>query len=434
MEKEDLKERLKQIRNEVKEKLKYEAVKLGTAAVLLSAPASSQAPNSQNDDENKYRTETLAGPKIALSIEQLKPDEVKIVPIMVNVAQKDASKPTYIFHNKAVNSQGKEIKDFANATKYSIWDVTYMREVANESNPVGVFNGYGGTMQYDFTNASSMMMYALLNPKFEHIGKKFFKKTTGFDTAFKNIENGYKEYGNFVFHAGNKSRQLMGKYLLDKTTFKKTFEKEGLDNPSQFLELQRAFASDTYTSYDKNGLNKIIQTLGKKDIKIEDVSWAIIGMWSAKHIATGGFSSINETLAGKPLEQINSEKYIDELANKFPKVFKQGSGKLAYNFAKKHFKEPRSIATMYELSLMTENPKIYEDYLKLLSPYQDKTISFEQATAIAAGNSQEITVDSEIAQLRNGKCIPNDADMRLSEEKLLSPAQQKYLMDRKFIR
>lgn len=393
--KEELVKRLQRIRdntkNKIKENIKYGAVNFATATILLGTPNSADLNKSREIDRKKYPTELLKPQMPKLNVKPIKPEDVNITPIMINVAPDNAPKPYYEFHNKVTNNKGKEIDDFADATKYSIWDITYMREVGHEENPVGVFRSFGGTMQYNMENASSMMMYALLNPKYEDIAKKFFNKRNGFNKARQNLEDGYNEYGNFVFHDGSKSRQVMRKFVVNKNEFKRLFEQEGLENASNFLEMQRAFASDTYTSFDKNGFNKILTALDRNDIKIEDVSWAVVGMWGAKHIASGGFIDIDKTLIGKNLEQINSVEYLDELKNTFPSTFKRGSGLMAYDFAKEHYQEANSITTMFELSQMAQKPDIYENYLKLLSKYQHKNLSRKEALDLEKNKGQTAT-------------------------------------------
>ena len=156
------------------------------------------------------------------------------------------------------------------------------------------------------------------------------------------------------------------------------FQKEGLANAQQFLNLQRAYASAVYCSFDAKNLNKIVDAMEKSNIRPEQVNPAIWGMFLAKHIK-GGFGKISNLIQGKTLEQINSLQFVNEMANSFPDVFKQASGIEAWKFAQKHYSESHSITTTKELSVILNRPEILNNYLKFLAYNQNGTINFEQA-------------------------------------------------------
>ena len=321
----------------------------------------------------------------------LSPDEVKVVPQKVIVDDNLIE-----FHNKAQDIKGDEIKDFAGATPYSIWDVTYKREVGTQENPVGIFESFAGTMQYNRANVQSMLMYALMHEEYNVWAKQFFEDTPEAKKALDEMKKAYEQKGNLVFHVGSKERNNLSKFIVK--DYKAKFVEDGANNSSEALQVQRDFASDAYVSFDEKGWQKITSTLAKNDIYPEDVSWAIVGMWCSAHIAQGGFKNVYKTVEGKTLEQINSVKYINELAAKYPNLFKNGSGKYAYKFAKEHYNEPHSITTMRELSMMERDPEIYQNYLQLLSMYQGKNVTFEEAKLLAQNSEKRKQRTYQVSQ------------------------------------
>ena len=321
----------------------------------------------------------------------LSPDEVKVVPQKVIVDDNLIE-----FHNKAQDIKGNEIKDFAGATPYSIWDVTYKREVGTQENPVGIFESFAGTMQYNRANVQSMLMYALMHEEYNVWAKQFFEDTPEAKKAVDEMKKAYEQKGNLVFHVGSKERNNLSKFIVK--DYKAKFVEDGANNSSEALQVQRDFGSDAYVSFDEKGWQKITSTLAKNDIYPEDVSWAIVGMWCSAHIAQGGFKNVYKTVEGKTLEQINSVKYINELAAKYPNLFKNGSGKYAYRFAKEHYNEPHSITTMRELSMMERDPEIYQNYLQLLSMYQGKNVTFEEAKLLAQNSEKRKQRTYQVSQ------------------------------------
>ena len=188
-----------------------------------------------------------------------------------------------------------------------------------------------------------------------------------------------------VFHAGSKERRNLSKFIV--RDYKEKFIEDGANNSSEALQIQRDFGSDAYVSFDEKGWQKITSTLAKNNIRSDEVSWAIVGMWCSAHIAQGGFKDVYKTVEGKSLKQINSVQYINELAAKYPNLFKNGSGKYAYKFAKEHYKEPHSITTMRELAMMDQNQDIYQKYLQMLSIFGGKDVTFEEAKLLAQGKT-----------------------------------------------
>ena len=125
----------------------------------------------------------------------LSPEKVKIVP------EKVISDDNLIeFHNKAQDSKGREIKDFVGATPYSIWDVTYKREVGTQENPVGVFESFAGTMQYNKANVQSMLMYALMHEDYNAWAKQFFEDTPEAKKAVAEMKEAYEEKGSLTVY------------------------------------------------------------------------------------------------------------------------------------------------------------------------------------------------------------------------------------------
>ena len=83
---------------------------------------------------------------------------------------------------------------------------------------------------------------------------------------------------------------------------------------------------------------------------------------------------------------------------KYPNLFKNGSGKYAYKFAKEHYNEPHSITTMRELSMMDRDPEIYQNYLQLLSMYQGKNVTFEEAKLLAQNSEKRKQRTYQVSQ------------------------------------
>ena len=371
-----LKSRWKKVGSRTGQKVRDNAAMMAIGAATAMAPTGVSHVEPVHASSHPFEIE-------ALNLRwELTPEMVKIVPEKV-VTDKNLIE----FHNKAVDERGNPVRDFKGATPYSIWDVTYQREVGSLQNPVGVFNSFAGTMQYNKANVQSMLMYALMHDEYSSWAEKFFEKNDGAVKALAAMKSEYAEKGNLVFHVGSKSRREMSRFIV--SDYKQKFTEDGEANPVEALSVQRDFGSDAYVSFDEEGWKKIVSTLAKNNIDVKDVSWAIIGMWCSRHIAVGGFGNISRTLEGKSLKEINSAGYIDVLAAAYPSVFKSGSGKKAYEFAKKHYKEPHSITTMRELSLMDKNPEIYQDYLNLLSAYQGHDVTLEEARLLAASDGKK---------------------------------------------
>ncbi len=361
------KEVLKKIQK-VKQHISKYILRSGIFAVTTAAPASFSAHTpSQDGAENPLSAEN-----------------VFIVPEAINIAPENYRQPIYEFTNKALDQHNREIKDFANVTQYSLWDCSYKREVGNLKNPVGVIStkGFYGSLQFNRFNAENMAIFGLLNPTYKNLASKFFVKRNGFDKAIENFkksaQNYEKKFGdaNLVYHVGSSARKALTQYI--SPNFKTIFTTQGLENTQQFLNLQRAYASEVYCSFNAAGLKKIVETLQASKIKPEQVNPAIWGMFLAKNIK-GGFGSISKLLKDKKIKEINSLSFVHTVANAYPDVFKEGSGVEAYKFAKEHYAETHSITTMKELSIILRRPEILDHYLKCLSFNQNGTINFEQA-------------------------------------------------------
>lgn len=364
------KEKLLQKIEKIKQSISKHLLRTGIFAITAGAPAHATGNNPASSADD-------FAPDASLTAEN-----IYIAPEAVNIAPNNHPQPIYEFTNKVYDKNNREVKDFANVTKYSLWDCSYKREVGNEKNPVGVAKTFYGSLQFNRFNAENMAIYGLLSPTYEKLASKFFVKKAGLDKAIENFRKSSKNYekkfgdANLVYHVGSSARKALSQYI--SPNFKTIFQKEGLENTQQFLNLQRAYASAVYCSFDAKNLNKIVSTLEDAHIKPEQVNPAIWGMFLAKHIK-GGFSGIASLLKGKKLHQINSIAFIDAMASRYPDVFKQNSGKEAYKFAKEHYKETHSITTMKELSLILNRPEILDHYLKCLSFNQNGTINFEQA-------------------------------------------------------
>ena len=368
-----IKQRMQNAAQICRRKLKTGALIASVGAATSVAPVSRAAQPLSGEDASKATTTSMVYSPKALS--SLTPDNVRTVRTMVNVSP-NKSYNFYEFYNKAVDARGKEIKDFDDATKYSIWDVSYKREVGTHDNPVGVFNEYAGSLQFSMFNAQNVAIYALLHRNYRNIAHNFFNTSSRkneFAAALKDFWSEYKEKGNLAYHTGNAKRKRLASFIYP--DFKKRFAQEGLRNPHQFLNLQREYASDCYTSFDQINFDKIVTTLKQQNIEIDDVSWAIVGMWCAKHIATGNFSGLAATVKGKTLEQINSPAYIQTLSQRFPSVFNDPGGKKAKTFALEHLNEGHSLTTIKELSQIAKRPDLYDNYLWLLPRFPKKTYS-----------------------------------------------------------
>lgn len=364
------KEKIRQQIKNLKHKITQYLLRTGIVAVSAFVPAHSSA------KEAKF------APNESPVNRSLSAENIIIIPEAVNIADSSQNKPVYEFENKAFDQNNNEIKDFANVTKYSLWDCSYKREVGNESNPVGVARTFYGSLQFNRFNAENMAIFGLLSPNYEKLASKFFVKKAGFNDAVENFKKSAEKYGNkfgdanLVYHVGSSARQKLVQYIAP--DFKTLFQKEGLANAQQFLNLQRAYASAVYCSFDAKNLNKIVDAMEKSNIRPEQVNPAIWGMFLAKHIK-GGFGKISNLIQGKTLEQINSLQFVNEMANSFPDVFKQASGIEAWKFAQKHYSESHSITTTKELSVILNRPEILNNYLKFLAYNQNGTINFEQA-------------------------------------------------------
>lgn len=389
------KEKLLEKIEKIKHNIAKHVLRAGIFAVSATAPAhtSGRAPEAPKSN---------FAPETSLN---LSAENIFIAPEAVNIAPENHSKPIYEFTNKVYDRHNREVKDFVDVTKYSLWDCSYKREVGNEANPVGVAKTFYGSLQFNRFNAENMAIYGLLNPAYKEMASKFFVRKAGFNDAVAKFQESAKNYekkfgdANLVYHIGSSARKALSQYISPK--FKSLFQKEGTENTQQFLNLQRAYAGEVYCSFDAKNLDKIVSTLEKSHIKPEEINPAIWGMFLAKHIK-GGFNGVAKLLEGKKLDEINNLAFIHAVASRYPDVFKEGSGKDAYKFAQEHFQERHSITTMKELSIILHNPDILNNYLQCLSFNQKGNITFEQAQELIQHRhdlATKITEKPSLAQI-----------------------------------
>lgn len=350
-------------------------------------------------------------------------NDIRFAKDMVNIAP--AHSPEYFeFENQIVDKNNNPISDFKHATKYSIWDCSYKRETGTQKNPVGSVGSFYGSLQFNRFNAENMAIYGMLHPEHKELAAKFFKKSAQLEKDLKNFQKSMKNYAktdgdeNLAYHVGSAARKKVVAHI--SPSFRKVFEKEGLENPLDFLDLQRDYAGEVYCSFDAKNLNKICAALKASHVKPEEVNPAIWGMFLAKHIK-GGFGGISALLKGKKAKDINSLKFVNTVAGTYPSVFKQGSGKDAWKFAKEHYQEKHSLTTIKELSLILHRPELVQEYLHLLSMYREDSVTFEEAREMAKEDSlQEKSINfSDILQekieARNTQQAPSKAQVKINE-------------------
>ena len=368
-----IKDKLKSIKNKMRL-----GIKTGLTLFALSAPAHGALTNA----DKPLNGNLSQHPELDIENVQLLPEEVKTEDNLIE------------FHNLAYYS-GVPISDYKGATEYSLWDVSYKRETGAEKNPVGTVGSFYGSLQFNRFNAENMAIFGLLNPKYTKLCHKFFQANKpGFHAAVdafqkkqQQLQNNHEDV-NLAYHVGSSERKRLAAFVGQ--NFRSLFEKEGLENAVEFLQLQRDYAGAVYCSFDAKNLNKIVNTLEQQGIKPEEVNPAVWGMFLAKHIK-GGFGGIASLLKGKTIDEINSEKFIDQVANTFPDVFKTGSGKdFAYPFAKAHCNDKHSLTTIKELSLILNEPKIFDNYVQYLAFNHNGTLDFHEAAVRAQNFIAEI--------------------------------------------
>lgn len=309
--------------------------------------------------------------------------------------EKQSDGHTITFNSSIKDYKGIIIPEIAGATNDSIWDVTYIREVGSQSNPVGCrgvsknrrtgkITEYWGAMQYNQHGLENIAIYALTHPEYKNIADKFF--APGYEKALKEFEENIKKYGkDYAYAIGSSSRKALAKYL--KPNYKTLFQEEGKKNSEQFLQLQRDVSSDITSSFHAKNYKAIVETLAKNNIKPEQVHPAIWGMITSIGIARGNIDGIAKSFAGKDLSYINSPKMIDALRAKYPGVFHLGlkNEKKAYEYAKAHVHEKHSATTSRELAMMLNMPEIYTNYLQQVAQNNVKSANGQY---IAKGKAQ----------------------------------------------
>ncbi len=362
----------------LKNKIRLLGIKTGLTLIALSSPAHGALTNTSN----VFNGNLEKHPELDIENVRFMPEEVKTDNNLIE------------FHNWAYYN-GAELADYKGATEYSLWDVSYKRETGSQKNPVGVVGTFYGSLQFNRFNAVNMAIYGLLNPKYTKLCHKFFQTNKkGFHDALDAFTAKQKQLRlknsdvNLAYHVGSGERKLLANYVVP--NFRSLFEKEGLENTIEFLQLQRDYAGAVYCSFDAKNLNKIINTLEQQNIKPEEVNPAIWGMFLAKHIK-GGFGNIASLLRGKTIDEINSESFVNQVANAFPDVFKTGSGKdLAYPFAKAHCKDKHSLTTIRELSLILNKPEIFDNYVQYLAFNHNGLLDFHEAAIRAQDHVAEV--------------------------------------------
>lgn len=84
------------------------------------------------------------------------------------------------------------------------------------------------------------------------LADKFFNKSAGFEQAVKAFNEDFKKQGYLAYHNRMRARSRLVSFL--KPDYKQIFIREGADNSSQMLRLQRDYASEVYCTFDESGL------------------------------------------------------------------------------------------------------------------------------------------------------------------------------------
>lgn len=264
-----------------------------------------------------------------------------------------------------------------NATEHSILDVSFQREADGEKNPVGVVSakGYYGSNQMSRSNAENIVLYGLLNPEYCKIAKKFMEP--GYEKALARFQAEIDSKGVDAYRVGNSAQKAAKEFIKGKE-FKIIHEKLGMTEPEKFMRLQRDYACKVYARVMGSPIQEIEKAL-PDGAKLQDVDPMVIGMWMTAGIALGNLNGTESGVKGKSLEEINSKKYIDSFAKKYPSVFGDENGKRSVKFAKENFGQAHSVGTIREVSLLSNNPQIYNDYVDELEKKQKDAVFFAQS-------------------------------------------------------
>lgn len=315
-------------------------------------------------------------------------DTQTITPDSVMIYPSISRQGSYNELKSVASYNGKPIKEPVDSTQYSIFNVTHIREVGTQSNPVGArsSNGlYYGAMQHNKEGVKNIAIYALLHPeKYGDFANKIFNtKAPGFQKALEEFKKEVAKSGKEPYRLGSPSRAALSKYL--KSNFLTTFVNEGKSNSQKMLQLQRDAASEvTAAFYNMKGIAKVLK---QKGIKPQDVNPAVWSMVIATGIARGNIEGMSKLFVGKTIKQINSPQMIDAIAKKYPGVFnRHANERVSVQWAREHVNEKHSTTTLYELSNILEDPSIYENYLAKV----DKKYKIDQensVTKLAKGGS-----------------------------------------------
>ncbi len=284
------------------------------------------------------------------------------------------------FKSSVTDLQGVTIPELPGATNDSLWDVTFDRE-ADVKNPVGGGTRFLGAMQYDDVGVKNIALYALTKPEYKNIAQKFFNP--GYEKALKDFQEYVKKEGNNkAYWQTPKEKTELLKYL-KKTNreYRTIFRNEGKINAPQFLQLQRDFASDVYLAQTKGKYKRIVEALKKHNMKPENLDpkiWSMV-FASAIHQKTylNSIARVFETMqyttyvkgkkVVKNIKNLNSVEMIDAIAAVDSSTFGSGSGKKAYEKARKDFGKKHSATTSRELSIILDDPQILKDYEQLMA-------------------------------------------------------------------
>ena len=282
-----------------------------------------------------------------------------------------------VFKSSVTDKQGVTIPELSGTTQDSMWEGTYQREVGSQDNPVGAYGRdsggeYWGAMQYNQFGINNVAMYALTKPEHQEYAKRFFKP--GYEKALAEFQNYVKEKGNNVaYWQENKYRSALLKYI--KPEYTKSGRKaqdlvrqEGRKNPTKFLQLQRDFATEVYTS-QHNVYKRIEKALAKKGIKPEQVNPAIWELVLSSAIHYKKKLGAIATLFERPninLTYINSANMINDIARADRSTF-SGTGKEAIKHAKDTIHLKHSATTSRELAIILHEPEILTNYENLMA-------------------------------------------------------------------
>ena len=306
------------------------------------------------------------------------------------------------FKSSVTDKQGVTIPELWGTTQDSMWEGVYRREVGSQTNPVGAYGRdkggeYWGAMQYNQYGINNVALYALTKPEHQDYAKRFFNP--GYEQALAAFQKYAKEKGNnAAYWIPNKYRSALLKYIKPEYTIsgknaQDLVRKEGKTNPTKFLQIQRDFATEVYTSQHEV-YDRIVKALAKKNIKPEEVNPAIweLVLTSGIHYKKklGAIASLFER-PNINLTYINSAKMIDDIARADKSTF-GGSGKKAIAHAKDTVHLKHSATTSRELAIILHKPEILANYEQLMA----QNVTKVNGKYIAKANTPTKTAASNV--------------------------------------